>query len=151
MNGAITWVDAIDDIDWHELAALYRAAPLADKHPDKLRQAFSNSMFTRFGFENEVLVAAGRVLADGVDVAYLCDVAILPSHQGRGLGRQLVAHLVERARGHDKIFLYAAQGKEGFYTGLGFLRMTTAMAIFADQDGAVARGYLMDGAGPDHP
>lgn len=139
---AVTWTDSIERVDWHELAALYRAAPLADKDPADLRKAFANSMFTRFGFEGKVLVAAGRVLADGVDIAYLCDVALLPGHQGRGLGRQLVADLLARARGHKKIFLYAVPGKEGFYARLGFRRMTTAMAIFEDQAGAMARGYL---------
>ena len=86
--------------------------------------------------------AAGRVLADGVDVAYLCDVALLPSHQGQGLGKQIVGELLDLARGHRKIFLYSVPGKEGFNAGLGFRRMSTAMAIFEDQDAAAARGYL---------
>lgn len=138
----VTWTDTIDGIDWHELAALYLAAPLARKDPGDLQKAFANSMFTRFAFEDGKLVAAGRVLADGVDVAYLCDVALLPSHQGRGLGRQIVADLLGLAHGHKKIFLYAVPGKEGFYAGLGFRRMTTAMAIFDDEARAAARGYI---------
>jgi len=142
MSGPLTWTDALEPIDWHELAELYRVAPLATKSPDDLRKAFANSMFRRFAFDGERLVAAGRVLADGIDVAYLCDVALLPAYQGQGIGRQLVADLLECARGHKKIFLYAVPGKEGFYASLGFRRMTTAMAIFEDQAGAVTRGYL---------
>lgn len=138
----LTWTDSIDHIDWHELAALYLVAPLTRKEPDDLRKAFANSMFRRFAFEDGKLVAAGRVLADGVDVAYLCDVALLPSHQGQGLGKQIVGELLDLARGHKKIFLYSVPGKEGFYAGLGFRRMSTAMAIFDDQDAATARGYL---------
>jgi len=46
------------------------------------------------------------------------------------------------ARGHGEIILYAVPGKEGFYRKLGFERMTTAMAIFDDQAGAAARGYI---------
>ena len=139
---ALVWTDAIDNIDWNELAALYLVAPLARKEPADLHKAFANSMFRRFAFEDGRLVAAGRVLADGVDVAYLCDVALLPSHQGSGLGRQIVAELLALARGHRKIFLYSVPGKEGFYARLGFRRMTTAMAIFDDQAAATARGYL---------
>jgi N-acetylglutamate synthase-like GNAT family acetyltransferase len=139
---ALVWTDSIDGIDWNELAALYLAAPLAKKDPADLRRAFSNSMFTRFALEDGKLVAAGRVLADGVDVAYLCDVALLPGYQGRGLGSIIVADLLALARGHKKIFLYSVPGKEGFYARLGFRRMTTAMAIFDDQDAAIRRGYL---------
>jgi hypothetical protein len=50
--------------------------------------------------------------------------------------------MVDQSRGHRKIILYAVPGKEGFYRKLGFRRMTTAMAIFDDQAGAMARGYV---------
>lgn len=141
---SLAWTDSAEHVDWHELAELYRVAPLARKEPDDLRRAFANSMFKRFVFDGGKLVAAGRVLADGVDVASLCDVALLPDYQGRGLGRALVADLLALAQGHKKIFLYAVPGKEGFYANLGFRRMTTAMAIFEDPAAAHARGYLHD-------
>ena len=140
----LVWTDSSDNVDWHELAELYRVAPLAHKEPERLRIAFANSMFKRFAFDDGKLVAAGRVLSDGIDVAYLCDVALLPSHQGRGLGQQIVGDLLARVRDHKKIILYAAPGKEGFYAALGFRRMATAMAIFEDPAAATARGYLRD-------
>ena len=68
----------------------------------------------------------------------------MPSHQGTGLGQQIVGKLVGLSRGHRKILLYAAPGKEGFYRKLGFRRMRTAMAIFDNQALAMARGYLDD-------
>jgi ribosomal protein S18 acetylase RimI-like enzyme len=138
----ITWTDTLDTIDWNELSDLYRKAPLGEKPPERLKTVFSNSMFRRFAYEDGVLVAAGRALADGADCSYICDVAILPSHQGRGLGQALIDQLVELSRGHAKIILYAVPGREGFYARHGFRRMTTAMAIFQDQEGAMARGYL---------
>ena len=139
---ALVWTDALDTVDWNELSELYRKAPLGDKPPERLRTVFSNSMFRRFAYEDGVLVAAGRALADGYDCSYICDVAILPSHQGRGLGNDLIAQLVELSRGHAKIILYAVPGKEGFYARHGFRRMTTAMAVFQDPDKAAAQGYL---------
>jgi len=77
-----------------------------------------------------------------VDCSYICDVALLTSHQGLGLGKQIVARLVELSRGHKKIILYAVPGKESFYKKLGFKRMSTAMAIFENQAGALAQGYV---------
>jgi ribosomal protein S18 acetylase RimI-like enzyme len=139
---AIVWTDTLDTVDWTELSDLYRKAPLGEKSPERLETVFSNSMFRRFAYEDGVLVAAGRALADGLDCSYICDVAILPSHQGRGLGNDLIAQLVELSRGHAKIILYAVPGKEAFYARHGFRRMTTAMAIFQDPAAATARGYL---------
>ena len=138
------WSDSLDNLDWDELSALYRAAPLGDKPPAWLRTAFGNSMFRCFAFDNGRLVAAGRVLADGRDCAYLCDIAVLPSHQGQGLGRHIVSRLLELSRGHRKIILYAVPGREGLYQSLGFRRMRTAMAIFEDQSNAYVRGYLSE-------
>src|SRR5689334_14602243 len=138
----IRWSDDLAAIDWDELSALYRAAPLGDKSPVDLKLVFANSMFRAFAFDGGQMVGAGRVLADGRDCAYLCDVAVLPSHRRLGLGKEIVGRLVRLSRGHRKIILYAVPGTESFYEAFGFRRMTTAMAIFEDQAGAFARGYL---------
>lgn len=140
----LEWKYAEDSVDWNELSALYRAAPLGEKKPMHLQKVFSNSLFKCFVYENSRLVAAGRALADGADCAYICDIAVMPSHQGSGLGKQVVAHLIEVSRGHKKIILYAVPGKEPFYRKFGFLRMKTAMAIFENQQQQVERGYLSE-------
>jgi GNAT superfamily N-acetyltransferase len=141
---ALSWSDSSDALDWHELEALYHAAPLGQKNAANLRTAFGNSRFMCFAREHGTLVGVGRVLADGVDCAYVCDVAVLPSHQGTGLGKQIVERLVAASAGHKKIILYAVPGKERFYEKFGFRRMRTAMAIFANQDQARERGYIDD-------
>lgn len=141
---AFTWTDSLDGIDWQELSDMIRAAPLGHKDPALLRTAFSNSLYRCFVHDEGKLVGTGRVLGDGVDAAYLCDVAILPSHQGCGLGKAIVGRLVELARGHRKIILYAVPGKEDFYKRFGFRRMRTAMAIFDDPQAAAARGYIVE-------
>lgn len=139
----LTWTDHSRDVDWNELSRLYRLAPLGDKPPDTLRTVFGNSRFQFFVHDEAGrLVAAGRALADGADCSYICDVAVLPEFQGSGLGRELVARLVEASRGHKKIILYSVPGKEGFYRRLGFRRLLTGMAIFADEAAAIARGHL---------
>lgn len=129
-------------VDWTELSALYLAAPLGNKAPLDLETAFSNSMFRCFVYDSGKLVGAGRALADGVDCSYICDVAILPSHQGIGLGKEIVSKLVLLSQGHKKIILYTVPGKEPFYHKLGFKNMTTAMAIFENQALALDRGLI---------
>ncbi|MBR0790798.1 GNAT family N-acetyltransferase [Bradyrhizobium manausense] len=139
---SIVWTDDLAAVDWNELSALYRIAPLGNKAPADLALVFGNSMFRAVAFDEGRLIGAGRALADGRDCAHLCDVAVHPDYQGRGLGRDLVARLLARCRGHRKIILYAVPGKEGFYARLGFRGMATAMAIFDDQVSAYRRGYL---------
>jgi GNAT superfamily N-acetyltransferase len=137
-----TWVDDLDAVDLDELSELYRLAPLGVKPPDRLAIVFRNSMFVRFVYAGPRLVGAGRVLADGLDCAYIADVAVHPEQQGRGLGSAIIERLVEAARGHKKILLYANPGTEDFYLKLGFLPMETAMAIWDDQGRAIEAGLL---------
>jgi GNAT superfamily N-acetyltransferase len=137
-----TWVFDDGDVDWVELSELYRVAPLGDKPPEALRTVFSASRFKCFVYMDGVLAGAGRALADGLDCAYVADIAVHPDHQGGGLGTRIIKELVERAAGHKKIILYANPGTEGFYESLGFLRMRTAMAIWRDPEYAVASGLL---------
>jgi predicted N-acetyltransferase YhbS len=94
--------------------------------------------------EDGRLAGAGRALSDGADCSYLCDIAVLPSHQGTGLGLGIVRRLVAQSKGHKKIILYAVPGKEAFYRKAGFRRMRTAMAIFENPAEAFESGYLDD-------
>jgi len=137
---ALDWSDSLETIDWDELSNLYRIAPLGNKKADDLRVVFSNSMFRCFVRDDGKLIGAGRALADGIDCSYLCDIAVHPDHQGRGIGRDIVLRLRDLSKGHRKIILYAAPGKEPFYLKLGFRRMLTAMAIFENQAQAIETG-----------
>jgi ribosomal protein S18 acetylase RimI-like enzyme len=136
------WVFEQEGLDWEELSNLYRIAPLGEKKAEHLRVVFSNSRFKCFVFDDGRLIGAGRALADGIDCSYLCDIAVHPDFQGRGLGKALVSKLTELSAGHRKIILYANPGKEGFYRKLGFRRMLTAMAIFENQERAIRTGLV---------
>ena len=137
-----SWTEDASAVDFAELSELYRIAPLGIKPPDALKTVFGHSMFVCFAYAGDVLAGAGRALADGLDCAYIADVAVHPEHQGRGLGRAIIRRLIELFAGHKKIILYANPGTEGFYRGLGFLRMNTAMAIWHDPARAVESGLL---------
>ncbi|GAB2176499.1 GNAT family N-acetyltransferase [Dongia sp. agr-C8] len=138
------WLFEDGGIDWAELSELYRIAPLGNKSSDRLKQTYANSLRKCFVLDDGRIIGAGRVVGDGLDTAYLCDVVVHPERQGEGLGKALVLKLTELSAGHRKIILYANPGKEDFYRKLGFRRMLTAMAIFEDQEGAIQRGLLED-------
>ncbi len=109
------WVHDLAAVDFAELSELYRVAPLGDKPPAALATVFGNSMSMSFVYAGGILVGAGRVLADGLDCAYIADVAVHPQHQGRGIGKAIIRRLVELSGSHKKTILYANPGTEGFY------------------------------------
>ncbi len=135
----LKWINNCDDVDWDELSNLYKIAPLGDKKPEDLKIVFSNSMFKCFVYLDYTLVGAGRALADGMDCSYICDVAIHPDYQGKGIGKSIVGKLIEYSKDYNKIILYANPGKEQFYSKLGFDMMNTAMVIFKNKEQAIQR------------
>lgn len=140
----LVWGYTQDHIDWKELSELYRIAPLGEKKPENLKIVFTNSMFKCFVSDKGNMIGVGRALADGIDCAYISDVAVSPKYQGLGLGREIVTKLIDRSKGHKKIILYANPGKEGFYAKLGFKKMNTAMAIFENPTKAIKAGLIAE-------
>ncbi len=117
---SITWSHSLEGIDWLELEALYRATPLGNKSASGLEIVFTNSRYVCFALEAGRIVGAGRALADGADCSYICDIAVLPSHQGTGVGKEIVAKLLALSKGRNKkIILYAVPGKEPSTGGSG--------------------------------
>ena len=138
------WKEEINNINWDELAYLYKIAPLGEKDLKDLKTVFSNSRYVYFIYNEDKLIGAERALADGVDCAYICDVAIHPEYQAKGLGSKIISKLIEGSKGHKKILLYAVPGKEKFYARFGFKKMRTAMAIFENQEQAMQWGLISD-------
>lgn len=64
--------------------------------------------------------SAGLFVHDGVGI--IGGVCTSPSHRGRGLGRELMVESMRAAAGAgcDRVTLFAAEGKDGFYRALGF-------------------------------
>ena len=65
-------------------------------------------------------VGFARAVSDGVAVAYLADVYVLPEHQGRGLGKQLVAEMVERGPYANVRWLLHTRDAHSLYEQFGF-------------------------------
>ena len=138
----LKWINNLQTIDWNELSNLYKIAPLGDKSSELLKKVFTNSMFKYFVYDNNKLVGVGRALADGADCSYICDVAIHPDYQGKGLGKEIIERLIDDSKEHKKIILYAVPSKKPFYAKFGFSRMKTAMAIFRNQNLARSVGLV---------
>lgn len=66
------------------------------RDPDGLERAVANSTYVATLREDDRLVGFVRGLSDDVSVFYLQDLIVHPDFQGRGYGRELLEHIVER-------------------------------------------------------
>lgn len=73
-------------------------------------------------FDGDVLVGFVHACWDGGAHAFLLDAVVDPAHQGRGLGRRLVARLVDevRAAGCAWVHVDCEPHLDGFYRACGF-------------------------------
>ena len=65
-------------------------------------------------------VGFARAFTDGVSIAYLADVYVLPEFRGRGLGVELVREIVEGSPFADRKWLLHTADAHGLYARFGF-------------------------------
>jgi len=70
--------------------------------------------------EDGAMVGLARAFSDGVALAYLADVYVLPEHRGAGLGRRIVQAMVEDGPGRDFRWLLHTADAHGLYARFGF-------------------------------
>ena len=66
------------------------------------------------------MVGFCRAISDGVALAYLADVYVLPAHRGAGLGRRMVQAMVEDGPGREFRWLLHTADAHGLYGAFGF-------------------------------
>ena len=118
---SLTLRDTLDGLTPARIATLYRRAPLLRRtdNPDALWRAFENSSLVLTLWEGDRLVALARVLTDGEQTSYLCDLAVEPDEQGAGVGKRMVDEILSRCEGTELI-LRDSDLSTGFYERLGF-------------------------------
>ncbi|HEY3389211.1 MAG TPA: GNAT family N-acetyltransferase [Prolixibacteraceae bacterium] len=128
------------DIVWELVPDILKAAGMSFHSAGIHRQAFTASASVVFVYDDHQLIGFGRAISDGLIQAAIYDVAVLPSYQGKGIGKQIIGRIVNSLPGCNFI-LYASPGKEPFYEKLNFRRMKTGMALFVKADIMTNRGF----------
>ncbi len=92
-----------------------------DRTPQQLSRMLNGSAAAVSAWDGSTLVGFGRATSDGVFRAVLWDVVVASSHQGQGLGRQIVESLIQRPciKGAERLYLMTTNSS-GFYEQLGF-------------------------------
>lgn len=65
-------------------------------------------------------VGFARVISDGVHIAHLCDVYVLPAYRGRGLGVELVREAIDNGPHAGLGWTLATRDAHGLYQRFGF-------------------------------
>ncbi|MBD2870169.1 GNAT family N-acetyltransferase [Paenibacillus arenilitoris] len=79
----------------------------------------------------EDIVGMGRIVGDGAMYYYIQDVAVLPAHQGKGLGLRIMDNLLAYVESHCEgagfVGLFASHGNDSFYRRFGFANYAPGM------------------------
>jgi ribosomal protein S18 acetylase RimI-like enzyme len=107
-----------------EYCALRLAAGMSPRSPEAAARGLPNSLFAASIRCDGALVAMGRIVGDGGCNFTIVDVAVHPDHQRRGLGRRVMASLMERLRAEGPASAYvdliADGGSPALYAEFGF-------------------------------
>jgi GNAT superfamily N-acetyltransferase len=98
--------------------------------------ALANSLFHVVAEIDGEIVGMARVVGDGAMFFYVQDVVVTPPHQGKGVGAGLIGAVREwlaaSAPPMAQVFVFAADGKQGFYQKLGFAPSDKGLKAFVD-------------------
>lgn len=89
------------DIDPNDLAPIYAVEQAAQNHPMSL--SVMQSCFSKRYFNTQLIIndeVAGFYIGECVlDESSLIEICVSPKYQGQGLGRQLLTHYIDTAKG----------------------------------------------------
>jgi len=102
---------------------------------ERTKELFDLSEYVSFAYDGEKLIGVARAITDGVEEAYIQNVAVDPDYQGLGIGWEVVKKLGEDIQ-KDGLnpFLHTHPGAVGFYNHKGFLRNKTALDYRNDDE-----------------
>lgn len=90
--------------------------------PETLRRAFDASLCIFAAYEDSRLVGLIRAVGDGQTILFIQDILVHPGYQRRGIGRMLMAAMVQRYAHVRQIQLLTDDQPNtvGFYQAVGF-------------------------------
>lgn len=118
------------ELERDALQSLFRSVNWASaRHPERLQRAIRNSHHVVTAWAGDQLVGLMNALSDDAMTAYFHYLLVHPDHQSRGIGRELVAHMVARYRDCTRLVLIAYKEELPFYERCGFRLAERALPV----------------------
>ncbi len=109
---------------------LRRISGLSEKTEQAAAIGLANSWYGVRIVKDGAVVGMGRVIGDGGCFFQVCDIAVDPAHQGRGLGRRIMAAIVAHLHAHAPKSAYVSLIADGdaqyLYAQYGFTHTAPA-------------------------
>ena len=83
-------------------------------------------------YDGDRQIGFARAFTDGVAIAYLADVYVLPEFRGRGLGLEIVREMIENGPYAGLKWLLHTRDAHGLYRKLGFAEPSPRVLERAD-------------------
>lgn len=103
---------------------LRRVAGLSEKTQAAAEAGLPNTWFAVTIRHKGNVIGMGRVIGDGGTAFQIVDIAVEPDHQGKGLGKRIMAALVEHIHTHAPASAYISLIADGdarhLYAKFGF-------------------------------
>lgn len=100
------------DVEWHFLRDF------------EISKLLNNSGIKVSIYDKELCVGVGRCISDTTNLFLICDIMVLKSYQGKGIGKLIINSLIDKIKNINSsekyIYVMSVKGKEGFYEKLGF-------------------------------
>ena len=130
-----------NNISVNEFCQLRESVGFQKLTAEQAQIVLANTSFIVNAVYNNKSVGLVRVLTDMLTDAYITDVIVAPAFQGKGLGKQLMNHVLIHLKKYSvsnvklACSLYANPGKESFYEKFGFQKLP---------DGKYGYGMLLE-------
>ena len=141
----LSFSETVDGIDYERLNELLtQAFGGRERDAAVTREAFENSPYVEFAFDDGKLIGCARAESDRVSQGLILNVAIDPGYQGLHIGQEVVDRIAAQMKGQN-LFLNTHPGGVGFYNRQGFRRNKTAMLLpaHADMPPETAAGFVL--------
>lgn len=112
---------AIKDFDKDKLQELFLSVQWSSgNYPDQLQIAMRNSHSVVSAWDDNKLVGLMNAISDGILTAYFHYLLISPEYQSKGIGKQLVALMLNEYKDFVRKVLIAYNKEIEFYQRCGF-------------------------------
>lgn len=95
----------------------------------RIEKMFAHANLVVTAWEGETLVGVCRALTDFSYCCYLSDLAVNRSHQGQGIGQQLIEQVKHKIGDQVALILLSASSAMSYYPSIGFENVENGFII----------------------